>query len=411
MAIDLTVFKGSKGGKVVKSVAHRDGLKGDEVLVKMTHSGVCGTDLHYRGADMVLGHEGAGVVQELGPEVVDFQVGDRVGFGYLHQTCGHCQQCLLGNEVFCPERHMYGGAETDKGSFGSHMVWRAAYLFHIPDAIKSEDAAPLMCGGATVFNVLHTFGVQPTDRIGIIGVGGLGHLAIQFAAKMGCEVVVFSGTDSKKEQALQLGASEFYATKDATELKIGKPVNHLIVTTSAQPDWKLYIPTLAANAGIFPLSVSRENFVMPYGALLMQGLRVQGSLVASRGVHNKMLRFAAVHGIKPIIQTFPMNVQGIEECIETLDQGRMRYRGVLVVEDEEKVMNGQEAIPAYAETPVNGHKAPTNGGESSSNAPATNSVEPSTNGLETSNTAPETSTNGQETAEAGQGASVGSPRL
>jgi D-arabinose 1-dehydrogenase-like Zn-dependent alcohol dehydrogenase len=168
-----------------------------------------------------------------------FNRGDRAGWGFLHNSCGHCDECLVGNEMFCPEGALYGTADTDQGAFASHAVWKAAFIFHIPDAISSSDAAPLMCAGATVFNALYLHNIRPTDRVGIIGIGGLGHLAIQFAAKMGCEVVVFSGTESKKEEARSLGATEFYATKGASKLEIGKPVKHLLVTTSRLPDWNL----------------------------------------------------------------------------------------------------------------------------------------------------------------------------
>ena len=167
--------------------------------------------------------------------------GDRVGWGYEHSSCGHCQQCLSGLETYCAERHFYGEMELDQGSFASHAIWHEAFLYHVPDTMKSEEAAPLMCGGATVFNALLMYGIQPTDRVGIIGVGGLGHLAIQFAAKMGCQVVVFSGTESKKAEAMRLGAREFHATKGLKELKIGEPLDHLLVTTSAQPNWDLFV--------------------------------------------------------------------------------------------------------------------------------------------------------------------------
>jgi D-arabinose 1-dehydrogenase-like Zn-dependent alcohol dehydrogenase len=126
---------------------------------------------------------------------------------------------------------MYGISELDQGSLATYAVWKADFLFPIPDAITSEHAAPLQCGGATVFNALQLHGVKSTDRVGVIGVGGLGHLAIQFAVAMGCEVVVFSGTNSKREESMKLGAKEFYAAKGVQELKI-KPINHLLVTTS-----------------------------------------------------------------------------------------------------------------------------------------------------------------------------------
>lgn len=335
--ITFTVYKGSKDGSIVKSTTHQDDLQGDQVLLKITHSGLCGTDEHYRSADQVLGHEGAGVVQDVGPDVRELKKGDRVGFGYLHNSCGHCEQCLTGKETFCPERVMYGTGDLHVGSFASHSVWREAYLFRIPDSIPSEYAAPLMCAGATVFNALETYGVRPTDRVGIIGVGGLGHLAIQFAANMGCEVVVFSGTDGKKDEAAKLGATEFHAMKGVTgpeQLQQHiKPINHLLVTTSAKPDYGLYAAILAPGATVFPLSVAEGNFEFPYMPLLMSGIRVQGTVVAPRAIHNKMMEFAAVHGIRPIIETYALDKEGIEKAFEHLDQGEMRYRGVLVAQD------------------------------------------------------------------------------
>ena len=262
--------------------------------------------------------------------------GDNVGFGYQHNSCGHCEQCLTGKETFCPERVMYGFGDLDVGSFASHAVWREAYLFKIPDSIPNEYAAPLMCGGATVFTALEMYGVRPTDRVGIVGVGGLGHLAIQFAANMGCEVVIFSGTDSKKEESMHLGATEFHAmkgVKDPSDLANIRPLNHLLVTTSAKPDYALYSTILAPGATIFPLSVAEGNFEFPYMPLLLTGIRVQGSVVAPRALHNKMLQFAAVHNIKPIIDTFTLYKQGIEASFYNLYHVEMLYIGVLVAHD------------------------------------------------------------------------------
>jgi D-arabinose 1-dehydrogenase-like Zn-dependent alcohol dehydrogenase len=165
--------------------------------------------------------------------------GDRAGWGYFHNSCGHCDECLSANEAYCPERAMYGENNTDQGAFASHAVWKAAFLFHIPDAVSSSDAAPLMCAGSAVFNAMYLHNIRPTDRVGIVGIGGLGHLAIQFAAKMGCEVVVFSGTANKKEEAKSLGATEFYVTKGVSRLEVSVPVKHLLVTTSQFPDWNL----------------------------------------------------------------------------------------------------------------------------------------------------------------------------
>ncbi|CAI7594301.1 unnamed protein product [Penicillium glandicola] len=310
MTIKFTVYKGSKDG-IKQTETEREDLKRDEVLVRTTHSGVCGTDVHYQSVEMALGHEGTGVVEATGPDTKLLKKGDRW-------------------ETLCSQRKMYGLADLDQGSFGTHAVWREAFLFKVPDNMSNEDAGPLMCGGSTVYNALHVAGVRPTARVGIIGVGGLGHLAIQFAAKMGCQVVVFSGTNSKKEEAMKLGAREFYAIKGVKELKIEAPLDNLIVTTSSQPDWPIYLNVMAPNGVISPLSVSAEDLKIPYMPVLLNGLRIQGGIVGSRQVHRDMLEFAAFHNIKPIKMTFPLTLDGVKQSLKTLEEGNMRYRGVLV---------------------------------------------------------------------------------
>jgi len=189
-----------------------------------------------------------------------------------------------------------------------------------------------MCGGATVFHVLRSFGIGCTDRVGVVGVGGLGHLAIQFASKMGCEVVVFSATESKKEEAMKLGATQFIATQGQDKFDIGKPLNHLLVTTSVPPEWKKFIPLMAPKGVIYPVTVSDGDLQIPYEAILFSELRIQGSLVAPRQVHREMIEFAALHGIRPVIEEFPLTVEGITEAMDRLNAGKMRYRGVLAAQ-------------------------------------------------------------------------------
>ncbi|KAF2707862.1 GroES-like protein [Pleomassaria siparia CBS 279.74] len=328
----FTVFKGSNEGKVVESQTTRPDIKGDEVYVKITASGLCGTDEHYRHTDMALGHEGAGVVEDIGPDVKTLKKGDRVGWGYQHDSCRDCEWCLTGRETFCEQRAMYSSANLDQGSMGSHAVWKAGFLFKIPEGLSDADAAPLMCGGATVYNALRMYDVQPDARVGVIGIGGLGHLAIQFAAKMGCDVVVFSNTEGKKDEALKLGASKFVATKGikAGELDIGRKLDALLVTASVQPDWKLILPAMAPDSKVFLLTVSPDDLVIPYMALIASGISIQGSLVAARAIHRQMLAFAAHHQIKPMNVEYPMTEEGITEAFDTLRAGNMRYRGVLI---------------------------------------------------------------------------------
>jgi D-arabinose 1-dehydrogenase-like Zn-dependent alcohol dehydrogenase len=224
---------------------------------------------------------------------------------------------------------MYGISNLDQGSFASHAIWREAFLHPIPDALSDEDAAPLQCGGATVFTALQNAGLNET--IGIMGVGGLGHLAIQFAAKMGHRVVVISGSERKREQAMKLGAHKFISMeKGFQELEDWK-LTRLLVTTSAQPEWDSILPLMAPKSTIFPLSVSNGNLEIPYMPLILQGINIQGSLVATRAVHRNMLDFAALHNIKPIIERFPMSEDGIKKAMDKLEEGKVNYRAVLIV--------------------------------------------------------------------------------
>ncbi|KAK2603580.1 hypothetical protein QQS21_004260 [Conoideocrella luteorostrata] len=325
----FTVFKGSKDGSLKKSTTTKpDELKGDYVLVRITASGLCGTDLHYTSQDMVLGHEGVGVVERVGPDVKNLKKGDRVGWGYEVDSCGTCGECLSGDETFCHARALYGEANFDQGSFASQAIWRESFLHLIPAGMSDESAAPLQCGGATIFTALQ--GVAAGDTVGIMGVGGLGHIAIQFAAKLGCRVVVFSSSDAKKQQAFDLGAHEFIATKGAKKLETANLLNRLLVTAAAQPAWDLILPIMAAKSIIYPLSVSDAPFKIPYMPLIFKGISVQGSLVATRSVHRKMLEFAAFHDIKPIVEKYPMTEEGIKRALERLEEGKVIFRAVMI---------------------------------------------------------------------------------
>ncbi|KAL4926658.1 NAD(P)-dependent alcohol dehydrogenase [Aspergillus undulatus] len=328
----FTVFRGHESGNPVKAITVKpNALTEDYVLLRVTASGLCGTDLHYRHTNMVLGHEGVGVVEDVGPTTRFLKKGDRVGWGYETDSCGHCLECLQGTETYCSERAFYAVKNLDQGSFASHAIWRESFLHRIPDSMSDAAAAPLQCGGATVFMALD--GVKPTDTVGILGVGGLGHLAIQFAAKMGCRVIVLSGSNRKREEALKLGAHEFIATKGSTRLSTSTPLNRLIVTAAVPPNWDLLLPILAPRAQIYPLTVSPGNFEIPYLSLILSGIKVVGSLVPPRAIHRQMLEFTALHRIEPIVERFPMTEEGIVEAMDRLDRGEVNYRAVLIPEE------------------------------------------------------------------------------
>ncbi|KAJ3746910.1 chaperonin 10-like protein [Lentinula raphanica] len=331
---DLTAhgitFRGSENGRIVKS-SFKKSLGPDEVAVQVTHSGVCGTDLHYMMADMVLGHEAVGIVSAVGSACKFLKPGDRVGWGYEHHSCGLCTPCLTNEECHCLNAGYYGASDFDQGSFSNIGVWKEKWLFPIPEGIKSEDAAPLMCGGASCFSPLIEH-CRPIDRVGIVGMGGLGHLAIQFASKMGCEVVVFSGSESKRTDALALGASAFYNTRgmsDYSTLGITKPIDRLIVTTASLVDVSQYYPVLTRKAIVIPLTATKETLAVPYYDTLFNGVKIIPSMLATRFMQTKMLEFANRHHIRPLIEKFPMTEAGIGAALERLEKGQIRYRAVL----------------------------------------------------------------------------------
>ena len=216
----------------------------------------------------------------------------------------------------------------------SHIVFRESFVYKISTSISNEAASALMCGGATVFNVLDMFSVKPTERVGIVGVGGLGHLAIKFAAKWGCELIVFSGTESKEEEVISWGATQFHVTKDRDKLEDVTPIDHLMVTQ--QLHWPLYLSIMASFGTIYPLTFAEGDLKVPYLPFMTSGLRIQASIVAPRVVCNRMLSFAAFHGIGAAIQKYELDVIGIEQAMDDLREGKIRYKAVLSASDQEE---------------------------------------------------------------------------
>ena len=261
-----------------------------------------------------------------------------MGWGYVNGGCEVCPSCLDGFHIRCESGHpcTYGQAFTDSGSFATGAVRSEPFLQVIPEGLSSAAAAPLMCGGITVWSALTYQGIKANDAIGIVGLGGLGHLAVQFARAMGLEVVVFSSTDSKKQQAFELGASHFVATKGQTELKLPKKLNHLLVTASGNPDWDLFVPILAGGATIFPMAVTAfdAKLMVPYMSCLAKGIRVVFAM-PNRISYSLMLAFAARHGISPIIDRDELTADGITRSLDKLRAGKARYRGVLYAPEQE----------------------------------------------------------------------------
>lgn len=236
-SLSRTVYRGVDGA-VKSNQSDLPTLGPLDVLVKITHASLCGTDLGYMPYGIALGHEGVGIVQDKGIAVTQVQIGDRVGGGYHRGSCGHCQYCLKGQDIWCYERLVFGEGDYDNGTFSEYYIGKETYIHKIPETIKDEHAAPLQCAGVTVYGGMIDV-VKPFQRVGIIGIGGLGHLAIQFAAKMGAKVVVFSHSKDKEAEALSFGATEFYALDEVE--KLSAPVDVLVLTGNRYPDWSKYV--------------------------------------------------------------------------------------------------------------------------------------------------------------------------
>ncbi|KAI0033385.1 chaperonin 10-like protein [Vararia minispora EC-137] len=334
MSFEYTIFTGGPDGEIRTRKVSRAKRPGD-VVIKITHSGLCFTDVHQKHRDIALGHEGAGEVIEVGPAVKTLKIGDLVGFGLQRGACGVCSECLAGEDSYCPDGDFYSHPRGDPnvGSLASHALIPETFAFKIPDGMPSAYAAPFMCAGATVFEALYRYGARAGDRVGVLGVGGLGHLAIQLARAMGCIVIVFSTSESKRTEATTLGAHEFVVYTDEERRNV-KPVKHLLVVSSRQPDWNIFMPLLSPRATIFPLTVDATGVLaIPAQPLTSKGLRVQGSKVAPRSVFAPMLSFASAHDVKPIVQEFPMTLRGLTDAFAALKVGVVRYRAVLVAQD------------------------------------------------------------------------------
>ncbi|KAH0827256.1 putative mannitol dehydrogenase [Fonsecaea pedrosoi] len=298
-------------GKVKKTPAEIPELKPNEVLVKITHSGLCGTDLFFIDPGCALGHEGVGIVEKVGDAVTAHKIGDRVGGGYLRS------------------RDIFGFASFNNGTFATYYVATEGYVYAIPESMPSEIAAPLQCAGATVYSALKTY-YRPGMRVGVLGIGGLGHLAIQFAAKLGAVTTVFSTSPDKEDEARGFGASEFVVLGHEAE-GLKEPVDLLLITSHKAPDWSTFMSekVVARGASIVVLGAIGMSLEFPFLPYFFNCYNLVTNLVASRATHAEMLAFAAHHDVKPLIEQFAMDEAGVAEAVTRLQSGKVRYRAVL----------------------------------------------------------------------------------
>ncbi|KAG1469987.1 hypothetical protein G6F56_002939 [Rhizopus delemar] len=337
MPTQITQFPCSgERGQFKQTTIEAPALKGTEILIKILASGVCHTDCTFMGPDgLVLGHEAVGRVVEAGPDVKRVQVGDVVGTSYLKEACLSCDACTSGEDTLCDTRKMF--PEGNSNGFASHQVADSRFVYKIPDHLEPKYAGPLMCAGITVFNALYMTNIRPTGRVAVIGIGGLGHLALQFANAWGCHVTAISTSYDKKEEAMAFGAHDFLNSKEFTAESTSKiPKYDLILNTvSAHIDWDLHMNLLKPNGTFILIGLVNGSIEFKNPIEFIAGQKsFRGSLVGGRYVIQQMLEFAERHQIKPTIEEYDFTLDGLTKAIGRCEIGKARYRAVLVAKDE-----------------------------------------------------------------------------
>lgn len=315
-----------------------------DIEMDITHCGVCGSDIHtlrsgWGSSDypLVVGHEIIGRVTRVGSAVTDLKEGDRVGVGAQSSSCLSCTQCERDEEPHCKGNMVgtYGSryASGDKSFGGYAETWRgpAAFAIPIPDGLSSETAAPLMCGGVTVYNPLVSNGAGPGKRVGVVGLGGLGHFAVLFAKALKCDkVVAISRSSSKKNDALKLGADEFIATGEDPEWfsTHASTLDILVSTISGSFPMAQYLNLLDVG-GIFVQVGAPEDPLpsFPAFALIMKKLRIGGSLIGGRKMIREMLELAEKEKLEAWVEVRDM--KDANQTIVDMHAGKPRYRYVL----------------------------------------------------------------------------------
>ena len=308
-------------------------LGDQEVQVSITHCGVCYTDIHgiddYYGITtypFVPGHEIVGYVSAVGRAVSSLKEGNRVGIGWQGRSCMQCEWCLQGEEQLCLDI-VRSGTWVPYGGFSTSVVVDSRFAYPIPEAMPSEVAAVLMCAGVTVYSPLRSYAAGSSQKVGVIGVGGLGHLAIQFAHALGHEVTALSSSPEKKEQALAFGADHFIVAGDpATMRQADYYFDLLLCTAHGEINWESLLMTLRKTGKLILLGF--PNVALNSTDLVAHQLSITGSFLGNRATMQEMLSFAQVHRIVPTVELMPMTQ--VNEAIQKVKENRARYRIVLV---------------------------------------------------------------------------------
>jgi alcohol/geraniol dehydrogenase (NADP+) len=308
-------------------------LKANEVEVKISHCGICHSDIHLIDNDwgfsrypFIPGHEIVGTVSAVGAEVKDRTVGERVGIGWQADSCGICEWCRQGDEHLCASSQPTCVGRN--GGYADSVRVNSRFAIPVPEALESENVAPLLCGGITVYAPMRNHGVRPSSRVGVVGIGGLGHLGLQFAKTFGAEVTALSTSIDKQAEALEMGADHFVNTRDMGALKkIAGSFDFLLSTVSADQDWQALLSSLRPKGTLCVVGVPPSPIAIQAFTLIAGQRSISGSPTGSPRDLHEMLDVAARHGVKAITERFPM--AKANEAIAKVKKSKVRYRAVL----------------------------------------------------------------------------------
>lgn len=305
----------------------------DQVDVKVEYCGICHSDLSMLNNDwgitqypFVPGHEIVGTIAAVGAHVKNLKIGQRVGLGWFSGSCMHCHPCMSGDHNLCGtieqtivKRH---------GGFADIVRSNWEWAIPLPESLDASKAGPLFCGGITVFNPIVQFGVKPTHRVGVIGIGGLGHLAIKFLNKWGCEVTAFTSSASKEAEAKAMGAHHVVNSRDSAAMQpLAGKYDFILNTANVTLDWNAYIAALAPRGRLHTVGAVPEPIPAPAFALIGGQKSISGSPLGSPATIQDMLNFCARHDILPTTEIFDM--ADVNNAIAHLEEGKARYRVVL----------------------------------------------------------------------------------
>ncbi len=304
-----------------------------EVEIKISHCGICHSDVHLVDNDwgisqypQVPGHEIVGTVSAMGASVKHLKSGQRVGIGWQSSSCMTCEWCISGKEKLCSQ--MMGTCLGRHGGFAQAVVVDGRFAFILPDELASENAAPLLCGGITVFAPLIHFDIRPTMKVGVIGIGGLGHLALQFCKAWGCEVTAFTASSGKEKEAKDFGAHRVLNSKDPEALKANAATQDFIISTApGDLDWGAYLDVLRPEGKLCVVGVPQNPISIPAFPLIAGQKTVCGSPIGGRHDIETMLAFAARHGIEAKTESFAMSE--VNPAMDRVRNNQARYRVVL----------------------------------------------------------------------------------